>query len=155
MLSRPHLRIAVLQAACSGGAASSAHDMTADSTAIAQALDAYVAAVRANDLPRVSAAWVDDAVYINVGMPTVRGRAAFDSFLQRAFSGRRVTDVEVSVDEITTSGGLGYLIGAYSQTFTLDAGGVECVRGRFVFVWRRQSDGSWKIARGLEVGPPP
>ena len=129
--------------------------MTADSTAIAQALDAYVAAVRANDLARISAAWVDDAVYINVGMPTIRGRAAFDSFLQRAFNGRRVTGMSVSVDEITASGDIGYLIASYSQTFKLDTGSVEIARGRFVVVWRRQADGSWKIARALEVDAPP
>ena len=150
-----HVWIAALQVACSGGAASPPHDMTADSTAIAQAFDVYVAAVRANELGRVSAAWVDDAVYINVGMPTVRGRAEFDAFLQRAFRGRRVTDVSVSIDEIIASGELGYLIATYSQRFKLDTGGVEDARGRFIFVWRRQTDGSWKIARAVEADASP
>jgi ketosteroid isomerase-like protein len=88
-------------------------------------------------------------------MPTVRGRTAFDAFLQRAFRGRRVIDVSVSIDEIIASGDLGYLIATYSQAFKLDAGGVEDARGRFIFVWRRETDGSWKIARAVEADAGP
>ena len=43
------------------------------------------------------------------------------------------------------SGDLGYTFGTYSRTFTGPDGAENRQAGRYLSVWRRQPDGSWKV----------
>jgi ketosteroid isomerase-like protein len=54
--------------------------------------------------------------------------------------------------DVSRSGDLGYTIGLY-QARTTPAGGRPVITtGKYVTIWRRQVDGSWKVA--LDIGNP-
>jgi uncharacterized protein (TIGR02246 family) len=140
---------ALLLSACVPVPNAASHDVTADSTAVRAASDAYVAAALANDAAAVSAFWTDDAVFMNAGMPTLRGRTSIDSLIQGMHSSVRVTELAVQIDELTVSGDAAYLLGTYNETLMPASGAPQRVSGRYLHVWRRQADGSWKLARAV------
>jgi uncharacterized protein (TIGR02246 family) len=123
--------------------------VAADSAAVRAASDAFAAAALANDVPALAAMWSDDAVFVNVGMPTIRGKASIDSLIQSMHSAARVTELTVQIDELAVSGDAAYLLGTYSETLTPTSGPAQRVTGRYLHVWRRQPDGSWKLARAI------
>jgi ketosteroid isomerase-like protein len=43
------------------------------------------------------------------------------------------------------SGDLGYTIGAYEMTFNDPTGKTVSDKGKYVTVWKKQKDGSWKV----------
>ena len=147
MTGRPALLIALLLSACATGGASRAGDTAADSTAVREALEAYLTAARANNVAGLQAVWADDGVYLNAGMPTLRGRKAIDSLIQAFHAVMDVKQIAVQVEELTVSGDLAYMWGTYSETVVLAADSTQTMQGRYLFVWRRQADGSWRIAR--------
>ncbi len=128
---------------------STRHDPAADSTAVVAAMDAYVAALRGNDAATVSALWTDDAVYAALQTPTIRGHAAMDSLVRSHLSTMRITEITVRTEETAVGGDLAVQWGSYSEVVQAQQGAPQPIRGRFMFVWRRQADGSWKVARGI------
>jgi uncharacterized protein (TIGR02246 family) len=121
--------------------------------AVEAALDAYVQAIRNNDIESLLGLWANDPVWIAAGAPTVRGRSAFDSVVRDNFRAFRVADVTASVEETAIAGDLAYQIGSYSETLVSMDGEPQTIEGRFLFIWRRQADGSWRITRGVDAGP--
>ena len=54
--------------------------------------------------------------------------------------------------EVAASGDFGYTLGRYVSTVTDSGGSVVRQTGSYVTVWRKDVDGSWKVA--LDVGSP-
>ena len=142
-------------------------DTATDRNAIAAASSAYAKALENGTPDSVLRWWVSDPVYINRGIPTLRGRRALDSVFTLVHSAWHDVKASIETDEIAVSGDLAYQIGSYSESFRLTAGvtqrlqgrtltsaAPDTLRGRFLFVWRRQSDGSWRIARAIGTDLP-
>ena len=120
---------------------------------VAAALQAYVQAVRNSDAAGIRGWWADDGVYMAPGSKTAAGRAALDSVVNGLIAAMRVTEITEHNDEIVVDGNIALTRGTYSETLQPRAGGAATtVRGRYLFVWRRQA-GGWKIARGMTTDP--
>lgn len=145
--------LALLVVACSSPAP--AHPSAADDQqAIAKAMTEYVAAMKSNDPAKIASWWTDDAVFIDRAAPTVRGRAALDSVIKSMLAAARLTDAAVVTEEIAVSGDLAYFIGRYDEFLQPKTGALVRSGGRLIFVWKRQPDGSWKIARNVSTDLP-
>ena len=153
--------MALLLVACSTQG-SRTDTRAADRDAIAAAAQAYARALEIGIPDTVMRYWTDDALYVNIGIPTLRNRAALDSVFALVHSAWRDVKASITTDEIAVDRDLAYQIGSYSETFrlasgvtqqlqgrTLTSAAPQQVRGRFMFIWRRQPDGSWKIARAI------
>jgi ketosteroid isomerase-like protein len=62
--------------------------------------------------------------------------------------------------EVARSGDLGYSQGTYDLTFNDPSGKPMTDRGKYLEVWKKQADGSWKCAvdtfnSDLPAAPPP
>jgi uncharacterized protein (TIGR02246 family) len=140
------------------GCAAPANPPSVDTAAVRDSITAlmteYVTALRNNDPSGVTALWTDDAVYMDAGTPTVIGRAAFDSLVQGIFSTSRLTEVTENTDEILVDHDLAVQRGRYLEVLQPQRGTPVTLRGRYLFVWRRQPDGTWKIARGMGTPTP-
>ena len=75
-----------------------------------------------------------------VGMAAIRAANA-KSFADPEFR----LEWEPTHAELFPSGDFGYTTGTYTVKFTAD-GGVQTQQGRYITVWRRQKDGTWKVA---------
>ncbi len=98
-----------------------------------------------SDIDRIVSYWADDARVYPLGMPVVSGKTAIREFVAASLKvpGFSVTWTPEHV-EISPDGMLGYSIGTNRFTAADAKGHVVATPGRYVTVWRKQSDGSWK-----------
>lgn len=157
------LRLAVLLslaiAACSASAERPAADRVADDERAVRAADsALQVAIDAKDVERTAAFYADDAEQLPVAEPAVVGRAAIREEWAKVFgipgfsNQARMTRVEVS-----GGGTLAYTRGTYETAMKAPDGTTTVERGKWLTVWRRQPDGSWRIAMDIfnTDAPPP
>jgi ketosteroid isomerase-like protein len=114
----------------------------------------YIAALKANDAKAAAAHWEDAGVYVNTGIPTKRGRGEIEAMAQGAYDSARI-DYAVTIDNIDAGTEMASLLGSYSAIVREPGTAPHRLGGRFLFVFRRQVDGSWKISRGVGTDPEP
>jgi ketosteroid isomerase-like protein len=94
----------------------------------------------------VSAYYSDDAVLLPPNAPPATGHAAIVAFF-RTFP--PITAFQLHTAEIEGAGDLAYLRGHYVMTMTPPGGPAMADSGKYLEIWRKQSDGSWKAARDM------
>jgi len=94
--------------------------------------------------------YADDAVEVPNGHAFLRGKAEIAKtmgFLDDPNNHLLWTPVG---GDIATSGDLGYTYGTYEFRFRDKEGKLGSERGKYTSIWKRQKDGSWKVA--LDMG---
>ena len=137
-----------LSVACQGQAGA---DTRAADEATLRNLDAeWSKAAGAKDVEKTVSYYTDDAIILPPNLPTIQGKQGARAMWQGMFSvpgfggGWKATRVEVS-----RSGDLGWVTGTYELTET-DASGQPMVdKGKYLEVWRKQADGSWKCVADM------
>ena len=110
----------------------------ADRTAIRTASELYVKADDARDLDGTMQFIAEGAVYVPAGMAPIVGREAI-----RAFVKPHAWDtVEQVPQEIEGRDGLAFVRG--SDTVHIQG---KTITGNYIEIWRKQTDGAWKITR--------
>jgi len=88
--------------------------------------------------------YAPDAVVMPPNGEAVRGREAIIAWNENfpPYEDLRFTQVEVD-----GAGDIAYVYGTYSMTTAVsDVGEPVVDRGKYIEIWRRQEDGSWKVA---------
>ncbi|HKV33304.1 MAG TPA: DUF4440 domain-containing protein [Pyrinomonadaceae bacterium] len=124
-------------------------DTRAADEATLRNLDAeWSKAAGAKDLEKTVSYYTDDALILPPNIPTIQGKQGARTMWQGMFSvpgfggGWKATKVEVSGD-------LGWVTGTYELSET-DASGRPIVdKGKYLEVWRKQADGSWKCVADM------
>ena len=62
---------------------------------------------------------------------------------------------DMTIDNIEAGSDMASLLGSYSAIVREPGATPQRLGGRFLFVFRRQVDGSWKISRGVGTDPEP
>jgi ketosteroid isomerase-like protein len=75
--------------------------------------------------------------------PPVVGRA---TIRERMSDGDYTIDWEPAEAEVAASGDLGYTWGNYITTINSPSGEVTKITGRYLNIWKKQPDGSWRVA---------
>jgi uncharacterized protein (TIGR02246 family) len=91
----------------------------------------------------------DDAVLMAPGMPDIRSRAAIRTTAEQMFAGMRIADFKIHSSEIDVCGDTAYEVSTYSETLHPSVGTATPVQGRYLIVWKRGTDGRWRIHRNL------
>jgi len=112
----------------------------ADEAAIGAVSEAHGRHSLAGELNGVVETFAEDAVYLPPNQPAVVGRSDIGSELAEL---PRVTGYNASVEEIDGQGDLAVMRGTYSLAF--QSGSRLTDSGKYVYVMRRQSGGSWLI----------
>jgi len=88
--------------------------------------------------------YAPDAVVLPPNGEAVRGRDAIISWNENF---PPYEDLQFTQVEVDGAGDIAYVYGTYSMVMTLP-GVEESVpdRGKYIEIWRRQEDGSWKVA---------
>lgn len=116
----------------------------ADEAALRTADEQWSKAAASKDVDKTAAVYADDAVVLAPNSPAITSkeqiRAMWKSMIEPAGSSIswKVTKVEVA-----KSGELGYVTGTYDM---VDASSGKPVndKGKYLEVWKKQADGSWK-----------
>ncbi|HKV05543.1 MAG TPA: SgcJ/EcaC family oxidoreductase [Candidatus Acidoferrales bacterium] len=139
---------ACFAAACAQPQPAAPPDTRAADEAAVRATDAEWSKTAATkDVEKTISYYTDDAILLAPGAPPVVGRDELRKAWQRmlAAPGLHLTTAPISV-EVARSGELAWEVGSF-QVKTLDhAGKASTQSGKFVLVWKKQGDGSWKVA---------
>ena len=154
-----HLVIAVIvvapfTAACSAATPS---ELTADRRAVAEVSALFQAAENAGDVDQMRALFADDLVMMGPNAPSVMGADRVTAGMS-AFHAAFEVQVEYQNQEIEVFGDWAFDRGTYRFTLTPKAGGTPIHEtGKYLWLYRRQADGSWKQARVMwsSSDPPP
>lgn len=135
----------VLATACAGIEARP--DTTADVATIRSMLDEAVAAHHAGDAARWAGLFTNDGMLLPEGAPTVSG---MDSLLRWAqdFFTTYTSTARIEAAEIEVAGDWAYARNVIWGTLTPKQGGSGMpLDAKEIVIFRRQPDGSWKVAR--------
>jgi uncharacterized protein (TIGR02246 family) len=104
-------------------------------------------AIIAGDTERYLTLITDDAVLMPPNGPAVSGKNAIGSWNRAMSSQFRIQDYASRDDEMVVTGDWAFRRATMNWTLTPTAGGAP-VRdtGKFIIIYRRQQDGSWKVA---------
>lgn len=103
-----------------------------------------------SDTDALLSLFTGDPVLMPQGQPAVTGQDAIRALYQSLFRDYTVKG-EGKVVEVAVSGDLGYSWNSYTLTATPKAGGEQVTaKGKSIFILKRQSDNSWKIARLID-----
>lgn len=117
----------------------------ADESALRAADEEWSKAAGAKDLDKTVSFYVDDATVLPPNSGMVNTKDAFRKIWKEMMDapgfavGWKATKVEVA-----QSGELGYVSGTYNFTMNDASGKPATDRGKYLEVWKKQNDGSWK-----------
>jgi ketosteroid isomerase-like protein len=117
-------------------------------------LRAWERAFDDGDYRRMAATYTADARLIATQMETIEGRDATEAFWRSACAVARDAGVHrsVALDEVRASDDLGFMRGVVTLRF---ARGGPPTRVRYVTIWRRESDGVWRLSVEISSVAPP
>ena len=122
----------------------------ADKKAIKKIIDDFTAQVdtSARDwMPEwVKLAYTEDAMVFPPNAPALKGQDAIAAFMV-AFP--PLSDFKQESIEVEGNGDLLYDCGSFSWTMTLPGAAPVKETGKYIQIWRKQVDGSWKMSREI------
>jgi ketosteroid isomerase-like protein len=139
--------VIVLMVLAIGGAQASAQKTrSTPEDAILAADQQWLKVFAAKDLEKSVAFCADDGSVLAPNTPIATGKEA----IGRLFSGFfALPGLQISWHpakaEVAKSGELSYTSGTYQMTFNDPSGKPITDKGKYVTVWKKQSDGSWKV----------
>ena len=146
--------LALIVAACAPPAeepepAAEAPTQAEDIAAIRSGVDEGIAAFHAGDAAALAACYTEDAVVMPPNQPAVIGKEAMQSDFQTRFD-QFTGKLTAHTAEVEVAGDWGFIRMNYTETLTPKAGGEPTEdSGKWLQIWRRGADGSWKVAREI------
>ena len=97
------------------------------------------------DFAAACSVYTEDAKIMPPGGPTVEGRSRIQDFWSGATQQMGITGVTLKTVDLEADGNMAYELGSY--VLTGNSGQLD--EGKYVVVWKRESDGAWKWHRDI------
>jgi uncharacterized protein (TIGR02246 family) len=125
--------------------------------AIEAANQRTAAAIVANDPAAMVGNYADNAIVMQPGMAAMRGPAAIVDGFKQLSASMTVTAFDFNTEDVMVVGDMAVETGTYTMSITPKGGKPMDDKGKYLTVWKRQADGSWKIERDInnsDMAPP-
>jgi len=143
------LALAAALAACTPAPAPPADTSEADAAAIRTASDEWIAAYNAADADALGRSYDEDVIMLAPDRQPLMGPEAIIQRHREFFEEFSATQSS-TVDEVAVFGDVAFARGTWTTRQTPKVGGAEQVRsGKWMELYRRQADGSWKTWRWM------
>jgi uncharacterized protein (TIGR02246 family) len=120
---------------------------TDDVSKIKNAWRKYESTVKEEDVDRWLSLWIEDGVRMPPDAPRSIGLSEIRDSVEPGFEAMDFEDFVINPDEIRILSDQAYSYGLYSYSMTPKTGGDTLkFEGKFLTVFEKQEDGSWKIA---------
>lgn len=122
-----------------------------DKQAIRKLTEDWLAAIRTKDIARLTNMVTEDAVFLPPGLPPIRGKRAVEAMYNSFFPQFTSIEQTVAIEEVTVAGDWAFAWGTERLELVPKAAGASPIQmeGKGMSILRRQPDGSWKFARGI------
>lgn len=115
----------------------------------------YSKAATSGDAALWLSLWDENGIQMPPDMPA-RPKKVLNEAMPKAFAAIKMHTMSITAEEITVMGDYAYCRGVYTSDRTV-GGQLLKIDGKFLTIFRRQPDGSWKIYRDCfnsNVPPP-
>lgn len=133
--------------------ADSAATAMPDPAAVRQAIEAtnikFADGLNRGDIDAMLTAYASDAIVMQPNQPAWRGHDGIRTGGQGMFSAATLSGVTFHTDDVQIAGDLAVETGRYEMTLTPKQGKAINDKGKYLTVWQRQADGSWKVIRDI------
>ncbi|HWF45702.1 MAG TPA: DUF4440 domain-containing protein [Bryobacteraceae bacterium] len=137
------LAMLLLTSACSRQA--TADTRAAEESTIRSLDEQWSKTAAANDLEGTVSYYGDDATLLPANAPAITGKPAIHAFWGSMLGPSSSISWQANKVEVSRSGDLAYLTGAYVATGKDSQGHTVTEHGKEVEVWKKQPDGRWKV----------
>ena len=117
-------------------------------SAIEAVVSTFEQAANSKDAATIANMYEQDATLLPPGSPPIKGRANIQAFWQ-AFFNAGASNAKLRVVEVESSGDMAYEIGAFEANLPVPQGGTARAAGKYLVVWKRQSNGSIKAVADI------
>jgi uncharacterized protein (TIGR02246 family) len=118
---------------------------TSDISAIRAAEKALAEAFESPDFTAWVDFYTDDAIFVAPGVPAIEGRSALVDVAPQI----SISSMEIAAVSTLGTGDFAATLGRATWVSGPKESDAGRVRRRFLMVWRRESDGRWRIAREM------
>jgi uncharacterized protein (TIGR02246 family) len=140
--------VASFVAGCSGARTDAGASSEADRAAVEKTTAAFHDALRSNDLEKFMAYVAEDVVFMPIGEPAVRGKAAMRTWMEGFLGQYRTSSLTLANREVFVGNGWATELGTYEwELMPAGGGSPQTDRGNYMQVWRQHSDQTWRFAR--------
>ncbi len=115
---------------------------------ISEAIAAHVDAHKRGDAAGAAAVYCDDVLILWEGGVESHSRADQEAAYKQLHQQMSIKELTYTTDELTVCGDVAYEVGHLSMTAEA-AGQASTHNDRYMVIWRRQSDDTWKIHRAI------
>jgi uncharacterized protein (TIGR02246 family) len=148
---------AVLLWACGGQPAADSATKSAepavDVAAVKQTIEdanaRFLDALSKADVSTAAANYADDAILMMPNAPAWQGKQAivdgFTGFLKEY----KLSNGKPTTTDVQVAGDLAVETGTFEWTLTPKSGAAMTDKGKYLTVWKKQADGTWKIIRDI------
>jgi uncharacterized protein (TIGR02246 family) len=125
-------------------------DVEAEEAAIRAAEDEALEIAQAKDAERWASVYADDARVFPPNALLVTGKEAIRTLFAELFASPGFEiDWEVTRVEVSRAGDLGYVVGTHKVTVNDAEGNPVTDRGKWIAIWKKQADGTWKCIEDI------
>jgi uncharacterized protein (TIGR02246 family) len=120
---------------------------------IEAALVTFAGAFNSGDGAKVAAHYAEDAAVFPPDSPRVDGRAKIQEFWQGAIKAG-LKDLTLKAVEVHGTGDLAHEVGEVSYSAPDNSGQRKTATGKYIVVWKKDPDGTWRLYRDIWNGNP-
>ena len=124
-----------------------------DVAAVKQTIDQTNAkmadALQRADTATMGTIYDNDAVVMLSGQPAWKGRGEIATSGAAMFQTMKLSDVKFNTSNVDVTGDYAIETGTYEMTVTPTGGKAIPDKGKYLTVWKKQADGSWKLYRDI------
>jgi uncharacterized protein (TIGR02246 family) len=106
-------------------------------------------ALNKGDVDSWMSLFASDAVVLPANSPAWRGTDGIRAGAQGMLSAITISGAVFRIEDVKVSGDIAVETGAYEMTSTPKKGKAMNDKGKYITVWQRQADGSWKVIRDI------
>lgn len=114
-------------------------------TAVSEGNAAYIRANEKGDAAMFAKLFTDDGMIVHPNVEPIRGKEHIKAEVARIMSKSKFTDWELNSLTFSVSGNQAYELIQYGFTLHPEGKNPIALSGKYLMIWKQQSDGSWKI----------
>jgi len=126
-----------------------AADSVSARKAVEEANARFLAAMKSGNAKAAASNYAEDAIVMMPGEPAWKGRAAIFNGLDGFLKAMKMKEGATHTEDVMVGGSMAVETGTFEWTLQPKSGPAVKDKGKYLTVWKRQPDGTWKIVRDI------
>lgn len=120
-------------------------DVAAVRKTIEEASASSAQAIMSGDVEKSIVNYADNATSMPPNSAALKGKEAIKAWTAEMSKMGKMTAVKFGTVDVDASGNLAYEVGTYDMTMEMSGMGEMKDKGKYMAIWKKQADGSWKV----------